>query len=65
MVVNDRVGALGFLRLPDNKNIQGNVGLRDQRLALEWVANNIAAFGGDASRVKYCYLKISNVQSDF
>ncbi|XP_070685773.1 acetylcholinesterase-like [Pempheris klunzingeri] len=49
--MNYRVGALGFLSLPDSKNIRGNAGLLDQRLALQWVANNIAAFGGDPSKV--------------
>ncbi|XP_077423118.1 cholinesterase-like [Vanacampus margaritifer] len=48
--MNYRIGALGFLALPDN-NIQGNAGLLDQRLALQWVASNIVAFGGDPSRV--------------
>ncbi|XP_023258749.1 acetylcholinesterase-like isoform X1 [Seriola lalandi dorsalis] len=49
--MNYRVGAFGFLSLPDNKDIRGNAGLLDQRLALQWVANNIAAFGGDPSKV--------------
>ncbi|XP_035535867.1 acetylcholinesterase-like [Morone saxatilis] len=49
--MNYRVGPLGFLSLPDNKNIRGNAGLLDQRLALQWVANNIADFGGDSSKV--------------
>ncbi|KAM3875345.1 cholinesterase-like [Diretmus argenteus] len=49
--MNYRLGALGFLSLPENKNIRGNAGLLDQRLALHWVANNIAAFGGDPSKV--------------
>ncbi|XP_062275007.1 acetylcholinesterase-like [Scomber scombrus] len=49
--MNYRLGAFGFLSLPNNNNIKGNAGLLDQRLALQWVANNIAAFGGDASKV--------------
>lgn len=49
--MNYRVGAFGFLSFRDNKNIKGNAGLLDQRLALEWVSNNIAAFGGDPSKV--------------
>ncbi|KAM6946339.1 acetylcholinesterase-like [Aplochiton taeniatus] len=49
--MNYRVGALGFLSLPDNEGVRGNAGLLDQRLALQWVADNIAVFRGDPSKV--------------
>uniref|UniRef100_A0A3Q3WB44 Carboxylic ester hydrolase n=1 Tax=Mola mola TaxID=94237 RepID=A0A3Q3WB44_MOLML len=49
--MNYRVGVLGFLSLPDNQNVRGNAGLYDQNLALQWVVNNVAAFGGDPSQV--------------
>ncbi len=47
---NYRLGALGFL---DARSIGGvaNCGLRDAIAALEWVRDNIAAFGGDPERV--------------
>ena len=50
MSINYRLGALGFLSL-ESPSVSGNQGLRDQALALEWVQINIAAFGGDPTRV--------------
>lgn len=47
--VNYRIGALGFLKLQGVSS--GNLGLMDQVAALEWVRENIAAFGGDPDRV--------------
>ncbi|KAI4896971.1 hypothetical protein NFI96_024762 [Prochilodus magdalenae] len=49
--MNYRLGPLGFLSLPGSEGVKGNAALFDQRLALSWVAENIAAFGGDPSSV--------------
>ncbi|XP_055371668.1 esterase-5B [Condylostylus longicornis] len=43
---NYRLGPLGFISTEDDQ-ISGNMGLKDQRVALEWVYNNIKFFGGD------------------
>lgn len=44
--MNYRVGAFGFLALPGSREAPGNVGLLDQRLALQWVQENVAALWG-------------------
>ena len=44
--MNYRLGPLGFLGLGDF-GINGNMGIQDQLLALNWVQDNIQAFGGD------------------
>jgi para-nitrobenzyl esterase len=53
--INYRVGALGFMAHPEltkeGQGTSGNYGLMDQVAALKWVNENIAAFGGDPSRV--------------
>ena len=51
---NYRLGLLGWLYLGDlagNAYAQGNAALLDQIAALQWVHDNIAAFGGDPDRV--------------
>jgi para-nitrobenzyl esterase len=52
--LNYRVGVFGFLdlsALAGGNRFGSNVGLRDVLAALRWVRDNIAAFGGDPSRV--------------
>ncbi len=53
---NYRVGALGFLAHPaltasSPQHTSGNDGLLDALLALQWVQDNIASFGGDKTHV--------------
>ena len=52
VAINYRLGALGFLALPELRG-QGSGGfaLLDQQAALRWVKANIAAFGGDPGKV--------------
>jgi para-nitrobenzyl esterase len=47
--VNYRLGALGWLKLDGVS--PGNLGLRDQIAALEWVQQHIGTFGGDPDAV--------------
>uniref|UniRef100_A0A3Q2DDC3 Carboxylic ester hydrolase n=1 Tax=Cyprinodon variegatus TaxID=28743 RepID=A0A3Q2DDC3_CYPVA len=49
--MNYRIGAFGFLALHGSSEAPGNVGLLDQRLALQWVQENIHFFGGNPKQV--------------
>lgn len=48
VTVNYRIGALGLLH---GMGSSANVWLTDQMLALRWIADNIASFGGDPRRI--------------
>ena len=49
VTLNYRLGAFGWLSAGDA--VPGNMGLLDQRAALQWVHDNIAFFGGNPSAV--------------
>lgn len=51
-----RLGVLGFLAHPwldaeSPQHVSGNYGILDQIMALDWVYDNIAAFGGDPENI--------------
>jgi carboxylesterase type B len=45
--MNYRLGPLGWLTLGPNPSFTGNYGVLDVLLALQWVQENIASFGGN------------------
>ena len=52
--INHRLGVLGFLKLDTEDERfadSGNAGILDVVAALEWVRDNVAAFGGDPDNV--------------
>lgn len=52
VAMNYRLGVFGFLAGPSlQANGTANAGLHDQRLALQWVQENIVKFGGDPENV--------------
>jgi len=56
VTVNYRLGVFGFFAHPELSNesgrgASGNQGYLDQNMALQWVRDNIGAFGGDPARV--------------
>ncbi|OQD61183.1 hypothetical protein PENPOL_c018G00218 [Penicillium polonicum] len=48
---NYRLNVFGFPNAPDIDPFKQNLGFLDQRLAIEWVYENIARFGGDPDRI--------------
>ena len=56
LTVNYRLGVFGLLSHPEltqesSHHSSGNYGLMDQAAAIQWVKNNIAAFGGDPNKI--------------
>lgn len=50
MSFNYRLGVLGYLSLR-TPEYSGNMGLKDQLLALKWTNDNIHHFGGNRNRI--------------
>ena len=50
VMVSYRLGMLGFLSTGDTV-IAGNMGLKDQQMALKWTRRNIYDYGGDPNRI--------------
>ncbi len=56
VTINYRLGLLGFLShhalsAENSDHVSGNYGLTDQIMALQWVHDNIVAFGGDSDNI--------------
>jgi carboxylesterase type B len=50
VTINYRLGVFGFMSI-GNGTMTGNYGIWDQRMAIEWVHDNIESFGGDVNNV--------------
>lgn len=50
VAINYRLGSLGFMST-GTKDCPGNMGLKDQVVALQFIKNHIARFGGDPNSV--------------
>ncbi|KAL2853468.1 Alpha/Beta hydrolase protein [Aspergillus pseudoustus] len=63
VVINYRLDIMGFpnARMLDEQNL----GLLDQRMALEWVRDNIEAFGGDPERITFWGESAGSVSVDY
>lgn len=62
VTVNFRINIFGFPGAPGQSQ---NLGLQDQRMAMEWVRDNIEAFGGDSRKIVLMGQSSGSVAVDF
>lgn len=51
ITINYRLGPFGFMSIEYDDHVEGNFGIWDQKLALEWIQRNIKQFNGDPNKV--------------
>lgn len=62
ITINYRLNIFGFPNAPGLAD--QNLGIMDQRMALEWVRDNIAAFGGDSDKITQWGQSAGSMSSD-
>ncbi|KAK4173861.1 putative lipase [Triangularia setosa] len=65
VTVNYRLNIFGFPGAPSLPSHSQNLGLRDQRLAVEWVRDNIPSFHGDPSKITLAGQSSGGVSVDY
>lgn len=64
VTINYRLNIFGFPKARGLGDGHQNLGILDQRAALEWVRDNIAAFGGDPNRITHWGRSAGSISAD-
>lgn len=60
--INYRLGVLGFLSF-NTPEYSGNMGLKDQQMALKWTYDHIGGFGGDNKKITISGYSAGNINT--